>query len=115
MSTRRNRTTNGLKIISDMTITGGKILPFLKRGTKEEDNPFIPRSLARSPVNRNNDEEKREIDIDTPSEYSEQSDYNTPMVVKSKRRNEPLIKTAMRRHNNNNNNKITRIGIARWK
>jgi hypothetical protein len=75
----------------------------LKRGTKEEDNPFIPRSLARSPVNRNNDEEEREIDIDTPSEYSEQSDYNTPMVVKSKRRNEPLIKTAMRRHNNNNN------------
>jgi hypothetical protein len=112
MSTRRNRTTNDPKIISDMTITEGKILLFSKRGTKEKDNPFIPRSLVRNPVNRNNDEEEREIDIDTLSEYSEQSD-NTLMVVKRKRRNESLIKTAMRRHNNNN--KTPRIGIARKK
>jgi hypothetical protein len=92
-----------------MTITEGKILLFLKRGTKEEDNPFISRSLARNPVNRNNDEEEREIDIDTLSKYSEQN-VNTPMIVKSERRNEPLIKTAMTRHNNNN--KTPRLAIV---
>jgi hypothetical protein len=40
------------------------------------------------------------LDIDIPLEYSELSDYSTPMVVKTKRIQEPLIISATRRQKN---------------
>lgn len=62
-----------------------KILSFLKKGTKGNDNPFTPKKPSNNSSQQKQYDEESELHIHTSLEYFEHSDYNTSMAVKTKR------------------------------
>jgi hypothetical protein len=70
-----------VKVISDIKLSVEKILLFLMKGMKVEEDPFTPkRSLARSPTDMNRGWWHV---TDTPGHYSEHNNYNTPIATKN--------------------------------
>jgi hypothetical protein len=113
VNTPRGRTKekNKVRIISDIKLSAGKILPFLNKGLKEDEDPFIPkRSLARSPTDTNRKGITSEVEGDTPGDYSDCSNYSTPTEAKDKKDKTDLNKSVTKRNINKRRVKLAETG-----
>jgi hypothetical protein len=86
----KNIKKNAPRITSDMSIKGGNILPFLKKGNREEVDPFtLRRSSARSPIKKETEEDDSISEFEATSEYSDSNSYSTLTGHSRKTKEEP--------------------------